>query len=209
MIIYSKKIGLIAGSIFTTYVTAKSTDGGNSWTEIADSFYYMYGDGYEKFFGWGQIQGGDWGIYESPDTSFNWNNVFTPVDGVNHISIGRDNSTNFGWLVGSQGTIARYNEQITNIKGVKTVIAGFTFSQNYPNPFNPKTTLKYEVPELRFVTLKVYDVLGNEIVTLVNEEKPVGNFEVEFDASALSSGIYFYRLQAGSFIETKKMALMK
>ena len=59
------------------------------------------------------------------------------------------------------------------------------------------------------VTLKVYDVLGNEIAKLVNEEKPVGNYEVEFDASRLTSGIYFYKLQSGSFIETKKMVLMK
>jgi len=81
--------------------------------------------------------------------------------------------------------------------------------QNYPNPFNPATTIKYSIPELSFVILKVYDVLGNEIAILVNEEKPIGNYEVEFDATTLPSGIYFYRLQAGSFVETKKMVLMK
>jgi len=82
-------------------------------------------------------------------------------------------------------------------------------SNNYPNPFNPSTTIKYEISELSFVTLKVYDVLGKEVANLVSEEKPAGFYEVEFDATALRSGIYFYRLQAGSFVETKKMVLLK
>ncbi|RKZ00070.1 MAG: hypothetical protein DRQ13_01145 [Ignavibacteriae bacterium] len=81
--------------------------------------------------------------------------------------------------------------------------------QNYPNPFNPTTTIKYQIPELSFVTLKVYDVLGNEIAILVNGEKPAGSYEVEWDAFSLPSSIYFYRLQAGDFIQTKKMVLIK
>ncbi len=85
----------------------------------------------------------------------------------------------------------------------------FTLEQNYPNPFNPSTTIKYSIPSAEFVTLKVYDVLGNEVATLVNEDKPAGGYEVEFSAAELSSGIYFYKLQVGSFIETKKMLLMK
>ncbi len=85
----------------------------------------------------------------------------------------------------------------------------FILSQNYPNPFNPTTIIKYQISELNFVTLKVYDVLGNEIALLVNEEKPIGTHKIEFNASALPSSIYFYRLQAGSFVETKKMVLMK
>ena len=72
-----------------------------------------------------------------------------------------------------------------------------------------KTIIIYSIPKLSFVTLKVYDVLGNEIATLVEEEKPVGTYEVEFDATGLPSGVYFYRFQAGSFVETKKMVLMK
>jgi hypothetical protein len=85
----------------------------------------------------------------------------------------------------------------------------YALLQNYPNPFNPNTTIKYQVPELNFISLKVYDVLGSEIVTLVNEEKSIGNYEVEFDALKFPSGVYFYKIQAGSFIETKKMVLMK
>ena len=94
---------------------------------------------------------------------------------------------------------------------------GFQLYQNYPNPFNPSTKISYRISELSFVTLKIYDVLGNELATLVNEEKPMGNYEVEFDADELPSGIYFYQLISGNistssgqvFSETKKMALLK
>ncbi len=85
----------------------------------------------------------------------------------------------------------------------------FLISQNYPNHFNPIIKIKYQIPELSFVTLKVYDVLGNEISKLVNEEKFVGSYEVEFDASTLPSGIFFYRLQADNFVVTKKMVLLR
>jgi hypothetical protein len=85
----------------------------------------------------------------------------------------------------------------------------FALYQNYPNPFNPSTTIHYQISELSFVVLKIFDVMGNEIATLVNEEKFIGGYEVELDASTLPSGVYFYRLQAGSFVETKKMVLMK
>jgi hypothetical protein len=94
---------------------------------------------------------------------------------------------------------------------------GYFLSQNYPNPFNPSTKIRYTIPSViasgakqsELVTLKVYDVLGNEVATLVNEENAVGSYEVEFNAAGLSSGIYFYQLQAGSFTQTKKMTLMK
>ncbi|MCH8034250.1 MAG: T9SS type A sorting domain-containing protein [Bacteroidetes bacterium] len=85
----------------------------------------------------------------------------------------------------------------------------FILSQNYPNPFNPITSIKYLIPEISFVTMEVYDVLGNEIATLVNEEKPAGSYEVIFDARNLSSGTYFYKIQAGTFVETKKMVLLR
>ena len=81
--------------------------------------------------------------------------------------------------------------------------------QNYPNPFNPGTKINYQIPQTGFVTLKVYDLLGREVATLVDEEKSVGSYEVEFNGVELTSGIYFYRLQAGDYIETKKMILIK
>jgi probable HAF family extracellular repeat protein len=92
----------------------------------------------------------------------------------------------------------------------------FTLLQNYPNPFNPSTKIKYTIPNVSLsgvegsrVKLRVYDVLGNEVATLVNESKPAGTHEVEFNASNLSSGVYFYKIQAGNYFETKKMLLIK
>jgi len=85
----------------------------------------------------------------------------------------------------------------------------FDLAQNYPNPFNPSTKINYTIAEAGFTSLKVYDVLGNEVATLVNGEKPAGEYDVEFSGSELNSGIYFYQLKAGSFIETKKMQLIK
>lgn len=101
--------------------------------------------------------------------------------------------------------------RIDTTVGIKDfyVLTEYILNQNYPNPFNPSASIKYQIPEMSFVTVKVYDVLGNEISTLVNEEKQMGRYEVEFNAVNLPSGVYFYRLQAGDFIETKKMILMK
>jgi len=95
----------------------------------------------------------------------------------------------------------------------------FRLNQNYPNPFNPSTIIRFSIPEESFVTIKVFNTLGEEITTLINENIIAGNYEVEFsakggsasggDAYSLPSGIYFYQLRAGSFVETKKMVLMK
>ncbi|MBK7631989.1 MAG: SBBP repeat-containing protein [Ignavibacteriales bacterium] len=85
----------------------------------------------------------------------------------------------------------------------------YSLHQNYPNPFNPSTVIKYQLPISSQVIIKVYDVLGKEVATLVNEEKPAGRYQVNWNASNLSSGIYFYKIQSGSFVETKKMILLK
>ncbi|MBK7381392.1 MAG: T9SS type A sorting domain-containing protein [Ignavibacteriales bacterium] len=85
----------------------------------------------------------------------------------------------------------------------------YSLLQNYPNPFNPNTSINYSIPEKAFVTLKIYDVLGNEVVELINEQKEPGNYQIDFNASGLSSGIYYYTLTAGNFTSTKKMILMK
>lgn len=89
------------------------------------------------------------------------------------------------------------------------ILNNFSLSQNFPNPFNPSTKIRYSITQSGLVTLKVYDVLGTEIETLVNEEKPVGNYELNWKATNLPSGVYFYRLQAGSFVQTRKMILLK
>ena len=99
--------------------------------------------------------------------------------------------------------------------GIEENVSSVTYSlsQNYPNPFNPTTKIEFRIAEFGFVSLKVYDVLGREVATLVNEEKPAGNYEVEFKPASgirhLASGIYFYRLQAGDFIQVKKMVLLR
>jgi len=85
----------------------------------------------------------------------------------------------------------------------------YSLLQNYPNPFNPTTTIKYEIPESKFVILAVYDILGREVAILVNEEKPAGSYEVVFTSSDLISGVYFYQLRAGNYIETKKMIILR
>ena len=85
----------------------------------------------------------------------------------------------------------------------------FNLYQNYPNPFNPTTKINWQSPISSWQTLKIYDVLGNEVATLVDEYKPVGSYEVNFNASHLSSGIYLYKLQIGDLVETKKMTLLK
>ena len=107
------------------------------------------------------------------------------------------------WLIktASGVTTVKQNTDLTSLD--------FFFVQNYPNPFNPTTTIKYQIPELSFVTIKVYDVLGNEVATLLNEENPSGTYEIEFDGTELPSGVYFYQLKAGNFVETKKMLLLK
>jgi len=85
----------------------------------------------------------------------------------------------------------------------------FALWQNYPNPFNPSTTIRFSLPQRSHVTLKVFDVLGREVATLVDRELSAGEHAVVFDAKALSSGVYFYRLQAGNFVEQKKMVVVK
>jgi len=85
----------------------------------------------------------------------------------------------------------------------------YSLSQNYPNPFNPSTNITYGIAERQHVSLKIYDILGRESALLVNEEKPAGQYTVKFDATNLPNGVYFYRLQAGKNVQTKKMILLK
>jgi len=100
---------------------------------------------------------------------------------------------------------------VTGIKGNDFSVKTFSLDQNYPNPFNPSTTIKYQISKSSFVTLKIYDVLGREVTTLVNTKQQAGRYSVQLSATdhQLSSGVYFYQLKAGSFISTKKMILLK
>jgi hypothetical protein len=97
----------------------------------------------------------------------------------------------------------------SNIVEVDFLVENYSLSQNYPNPFNPSTIISFSLTRSTFVTLKIYNILGNEITTLVSELIPGGNHKVNFDATGLPSGVYLYSLNAGDFVETKKMLLMK
>jgi hypothetical protein len=113
------------------------------------------------------------------------------------------------------------NNSVTGVSSEESLPDEFILHQNFPNPFNPSTKIKFTLPyviaspdlvgtkQSQLVTLKVYDVLGTEITTLVNEEKPAGEYEVEFSGKDLPSGIYFYTLRSGTFTESKKMILLK
>ncbi len=98
---------------------------------------------------------------------------------------------------------------LTNVGENESNPNKFELYNNYPNPFNPSTTIRYSIPEASFTSIKIYDALGNQVSSLVNETKTAGTYEVTFDAKNLSSGIYYYELQAGSFTQTKKMILTK
>jgi len=119
-----------------------------------------------------------------------------------------------GWVSGDGGTILHTIDgggivSVEEIKSTSLSPEDYLLFQNYPNPFNPITTIKWYSPVSCTQTLRIFDVLGNEVKTLVDEERAEGNYEIEFDASSFSSGIYFYQLKAGSFIQTRKMILIK
>ena len=113
---------------------------------------------------------------------------------------------------GSYGCGGVYKSQISIVPSVSNYnknVKSFELSQNYPNPFNPSTKISWQVPVGSWQTLKIYDVLGNEVATLVDEYKPAGTYEMTWYAEGLPSGVYFYQLLTNEFVETMKMILMK
>ena len=148
-------------------------------------------------------------IYNGPADGDDWaSSIATDVSGNAYVT---------GWSEGVGSGYDFATIKYSSTTGVKTYLdefpSNYVLRQNYPNPFNPITKIKFQIPDFGFVNLKVYDVLGNEIATLVNEELPAGEYEIEFNTSTInhhpSSGIYFYQLKAGEFIQTKKMILLK
>jgi hypothetical protein len=117
--------------------------------------------------------------------------------------------SHYGWTVEKW----RYNGTLPTISSVEEIGGAlprsFELLQNYPNPFNPKTSFEFKVPSSMSVTLKIYDLLGREVATLVNEEVPAGNYRVQWDARDVPSGTYFYRLEANGQSLVRKMTLMK
>jgi len=121
------------------------------------------------------------------------------------------------FIPGGSGGLVTPNAVVIRVTNISSVsndenspnINSFILEQNYPNPFNPVTTIKYSLREDGFTKLKVYDVLGKEIATLLNEDKPAGNYEINFDAQDIPSGVYLYSIISGSYTNTKKMILLK
>jgi hypothetical protein len=148
-------------------------------------------------------------LYTTPD-SIVTDTLYSVANSVN----GNGNPTLDEWNFGENFAI-NVIDQPVDLKNNRLHPADFELYQNYPNPFNPSTKIKFNIPftlsevEGAIMTLKVYDVLGNEIAILVNEEKVAGEYEVEFSARNITSGIYFYKLSSRGFSETKKMILMK
>ena len=107
------------------------------------------------------------------------------------------------WYIYQQSTITDVENEETTMPTV------FKLEQNYPNPFNPSTVIKFAVPEKSNVVIKIYDILGNEIITLVNEEMDAGWYEKSFNANGISSGVYLFRMEAENYVNTKKMILLR
>jgi photosystem II stability/assembly factor-like uncharacterized protein len=149
-------------------------------------------------------------ILNTTNGGINWSSQI--IDTIQSLNSVYFIDVNNGWVVGDKGAILHTtNGGVTFIEEEKTnaVPNEFLLSQNFPNPFNPNTTIKYSIPNASKVTIKIFDVLGKEIETLVDEEKPIGTYELKWNATKLSSGVYFYQLKAGDFIQTKKMILLK
>jgi photosystem II stability/assembly factor-like uncharacterized protein len=196
---------------------AQTTDGGNSWSSA-------------KHLGTGGVTGisslgndlfcivGNT-VYHSRDQGATWAESFInnpPMDSLSSrltdLSFVANASVISGWTIGDDGSVAAFSGTTTPV-GVennrKSTPTEFALQQNYPNPFNPTTIINYHLPMDDMVTLKVYDVLGREVKTLVSEHQIAGNYSVTFSACNLPSGVYFYSLQAGTYHNTKKLLLLK
>jgi hypothetical protein len=188
----------------------QSTDNGTSWNAVNAEFpnsnvKALAINGTNLFAGTSND-----GIFLSTNYGANWIDVNLGLTNKNvfALTISRTNI-----LAGTYegGIWKRPLSEVTAIKGLYRAgaVKEFSLKQNYPNPFNPETKIKYSLPIQSFVTLKIYNAMGEEIATLVNEEKAAGSYDINFNASRLASGIYFYKLQSGSLIETRKLCVLK
>ncbi|HAB50770.1 MAG TPA: hypothetical protein DCE80_01095 [Ignavibacteriales bacterium] len=155
----------------------------------------------------------DGGVFQFTDIGENWVAVNNGLPFKNPLSLGINSSGYIFAGTSGGGVFRSINPTVSVEEKNNFTPLEFSLAQNYPNPFNPSTKIKYAIPgnvETRHgVSLRVYDVLGNEVATLVNEEKEAGSYEVEWNAVDKSSGVYFYQLKAGEYANTKKMILLR
>lgn len=149
-------------------------------------------------------------VYFTPNNGSNWSVSYTaPAGNYDHISQSRAGAPTI-YAVRDNGGISKATNLLVNVTPVSNNIPKeFSLKQNYPNPFNPTTVITYSLPTSADVKLKVFDELGKEVMTLVDEKQNAGKYEVRFDGSGLASGMYFYTIQAGTFTQTKKLMLVK
>jgi photosystem II stability/assembly factor-like uncharacterized protein len=119
-------------------------------------------------------------------------------------------SPTVGWSPGDNGTVYKWTgDLLVSVRESEAIANTFRLDQNYPNPFNPSTVIRFTIPYSQFAVLTMYDVLGREVRTLVHEKLQAGSYETTFDATGLASGVYFYRLQVGEFVQTKRLVLLR
>jgi photosystem II stability/assembly factor-like uncharacterized protein len=148
-------------------------------------------------------------IYRSTNNGAAWSPEFTGPTGAVFNHIGKSRAGTRMWAVTSAGLIFKSDGPVGIVPINNEVPNAYSLNQNYPNPFNPATTIKYSIPQASYVTVKIYDMLGNEVMTVVNEHQNAGTYAGSVDASNLASGVYFYTIRAGNFTDTKKMMLVK
>jgi len=150
------------------------------------------------------------GVYISKDDGLNWTSVNTGLLDQNVKSLFVKDSYLYAGTQFSGVWRRPIPEILTDVKENQYAIPNaFYLEQNYPNPFNSSCAIKYSIPKSSQISLKIFNTLGQEIETLVSDEKPVGTYELNWNAANLPSGVYFYQLKAGEFISTKKMILLK
>ena len=148
------------------------------------------------------------GVFDSRDNGATWNKLNEGLSNLDVRSIAIDpRSYTYAGTYGAGVFISTIATSVKNNSPVHVSV--FSLGQNYPNPFNPSTVITYQLPANSFVTLRVYDAVGREVRTLVNERQTTGNHSLTFYAGGLPSGMYFYRLQAGSYVQTKKFVFIK
>jgi len=193
-------------------LVGKTTNGGSSWISvlIADGYYYFYSVEVHKNHPDTVYAGSYETIYYTTDAGASWriyNNTFTlePIIGILQIP-----TSDTLIVVAQDGVFRVYESFVVDVRDDKSSFPEkFALWQNYPNPFNPVTIIKYDLPVAASVTLKVFDVLGNEVHTLVDGFENPGIHQVSLDASSFASGVYFYRLTTGGFTDVKKLVVVK